>query len=436
MFSLKAFLQHEVKPALGCTEPGAVALAVARAAQELPRNEEISFVRVTVSEGIYKNGVAVGIPGVKGTKGNAVAAALAMTCGQAEYGLQALKDCKPADVSMALEQLRQERVEIIRRMDGPEIYVEASLVTPHHQATCIIEQEHAAITKVVKDGTVVFEKNASTSNKKSKGTFLSLIRALSYKQLLELVEEMDSQDVSYIWDGIRMNRAIAEYGLRQKTDNGLDSGQIMQTMIAEGVLKNDLGYRVRGCCSAAVSARMTGVQMPVMSSAGSGNSGILTILPIAMVGEKKRNTDEQIAEAIVIGHLTTTFVRARLGLLAPICGSVVAAGSGAAAGLTHLLGGGLEQATQAVKMMLANLAGVLCDGAKATCSLKAGTTALEAYLVALFALKGQNVSNEGVVGASVEETIDNVARISQQGMKDVDQVVLEVLQERTRENYT
>ncbi|MEA3356240.1 MAG: L-serine ammonia-lyase, iron-sulfur-dependent, subunit alpha [Candidatus Bipolaricaulota bacterium] len=430
MISLKEFLQNEVKPALGCTEPGAVALAVARACQELPNRHEISSVSVAVSDSIYKNGVAVGIPGVVGVKGNAVAAALAVFRGRAEYGLQVLKDTGPSDVERAVRWLRAGRVEIVRCPDRKGVYVKAAVSTPEHRVSCTIEGDHSRIVQVIKDEVVLLAQTKERAvNGKDSSSIPAAMAGLSYAGLLGLVEGMDAEDVDYLMEGVRMNMAIAEYG--SAGDFGIGLRGAMQGLLAEGKLEQGLSSRIRTACYAATEARMAGAQLPVMSSAGSGNAGITAIIPVAIAGEEKGKSRREISESLAVSHLTTGFIRARLGRLSPVCGCVVAAGSGAAAGLTHLFGGGWEQAAEAVKLVLANTAGMFCDGAKESCALKVGTAACEAYLAALFAVAGRRIDHpQGVVGASVEQTIENVARINSEGMRDVDRVIIDILKSR------
>lgn len=432
MLTLKAFLRHEVKPALGCTEPAAVALAVATACRQLGRPRQVDSVRVAVSDSIFKNGMAVGIPGANGAKGNAMAAALAVLKGNPDYGLEVLKDCRPEDVEVAARWVDEGRVQVECLPEVHGVYVEAVVEAGGHRAACTIEEHHSNIVRLTKDGQPV----ALRPSRDGAGVLpvvdvLEMVKHLSFRELLELAEQMDDEDVEYLWRGVEMNRAIAEYGLREDVDCGLCVGRAMASLMTQGVLKDDLGYELKSYCCAASDARMAGAQLPVMSSAGSGNHGIAAILPIALLGERLGKSRREIAQAVAVSHLVTSLVKSKTGRLSPICGCAAAAGAGATAGLTYLQGGTPEQIARAAQTVLAGTAGMICDGAKETCALKVGTAAAEAYAASLLSLQGVGVdSPQGVAGATLEETTDNVGRLNREGMKDVDRVLIEILSER------
>jgi L-cysteine desulfidase len=432
MFTLKEFLQKEVKPALGCTEPGAVALAVARACQELDDPRRISFIGVMVSDSIYKNGMAVGIPGANGAKGNAMAAALAAICGKAEYGLEVLKDCSPADVAAAAAWLKEQRVAIICNPEKHGVYIEATVATADHTVKCRIERDHSNIALVSKDEKIIYNNQpVQTDVTTATVPIAEQVAAMSYEELIGLADELDAQDEAFLLSGVQMNRRIAQYGLQETSVSGLSLGKTMQAMMASGRLVADLGNLIKSYCYAASDARMAGAQLPVMSSAGSGNHGITAILPIGIVGEKLGKSPRETAKALAISHLSTSFVKSKLGRLSAICGCAVAAGAGAAAGLTILLGGTISQAAMAMNTLLANTAGMLCDGAKESCTLKVGTGAIEAYLAALFALEGRGIDfPQGVVDVNLEKTTDNMGLINRDGMREMDQVMINILERR------
>jgi L-cysteine desulfidase len=228
-----------------------------------------------------------------------------------------------------------------------------------------------------------------------------------------------------------MNRAIADYALRSEAAYGLNVGRALADLIAQGGLKDDLCHEVKSYCCAASDARMAGVQMPVMSSAGSGNHGITAILPIALLGERLGKSREEIAKAVAVSHLVTSLVKSKTGRLSPICGCAAAAGAGATAGLTFLQGGTEDQIALAAQTVLADTAGMICDGAKESCSLKVGTAAAEAYLASILGLKGVGVNSpQGVVDAGLDGTTENIGRLNREGMSNVDGVLIDILSER------
>lgn len=434
MPTLKEFLRSEVKPALGCTEPGAVALAVARACAELPDRGNVAAVRVTVSANIYKNGMAVGIPGAGGARGNAIAAALGAICGDASRGLEVLAGTKPEDVKKAEAWVEEKRATIYCDQDRGGVYVLASVFTPEHKAMCLIEGSHSNIVKVTADGETTFEKErpSGASSGFADDGFPTL-----FADVLKMADEMDDEDEDFIWEGVEMNDRIAAEGIKPAGGGSLQSSNFGL------ILRNDekvgdfvpVALEIRTTASAAAEARMSGVQLPVMSSAGSGNHGITAIIPIAVLGRRAGKSRREIAKAIAVSHLATSFVKRNLGRLSPVCGCSVAAGAGAAAGMTYLMGGTYDQICSAMSLLLSNIAGMLCDGAKESCALKVGSASSEAYCAMEWALEGQHLAvPQGVFGASIEETVANVGRVSRDGMKTVDRVMIDILDERHRPN--
>ncbi len=436
MLTLKDFLHAEVKPALGCTEPGAVALAVARACAELPDRADIAAVRVTVSASIYKNGMAVGIPGTQGARGNTIAAALGAIRGDASLGLEVLRGTTMDDVKKAEHWVSDERVSIYCDPDRTGVYVLASVFTPGHKATCLIENSHANVMKVILDNETKFEapQKASSASGFDDGFPATL------KEALKMAEEMDDEDVRFIWDGIRMNLHVAEGGLKSTQECSACGACIQGSKFARTLLDLEPAgaavpavMEIRSTCAAAAEARMSGILLPVMSSAGSGNHGITAIVPVAVLGRRAGKSDAEIAKGVIVSHIATSFVKHNLGRLSPVCGCSVAAGAGAAAGMTWLMGGDYEQICTAMSILLANIAGMLCDGAKESCALKVGAAASEAYYAMEWALKGQKLAvPQGVFGDTIEETVENVGRVSREGMRSVDRVMIEILDKRHR----
>ena len=436
MLSIKEFLKSEVCPAYGCTEPGAVALAVARACEELGGDRIIS-VKVEVSTSIYKNGLDVGIPGCDGARGNPMAAALAVRCGHSQYGLEVLKDVTPDDVEAATEWVENGKVEVVHNPNRKGVYVSVEVRSVKHVATCVIEHEHSSITEVTRDGIIV-EQSSPDRDSGETGNGVSsvpeMIRKMSYTDLLALVKQIDDEDIDFIMEGARINREMAEYGLGNHGYCGLGFGIGLNELVEQGYMGDDLSNVIRYHCYSASDARMSGALLPVMSSAGSGNHGITAILPVLLLGERLGKTRDEIACAIAVSHLSTSFVKSRIGRLSSVCGCVVAAGAGAAAGMVWLLGGGEEEASAAMQIVLADTAGMVCDGAKESCALKVGVGGAEAYTAALLAMNGKGVSrSQGIVDDSIEKTVENIAQLSNEGMRDADRVIIEICQARADE---
>ena len=438
MFELSDFLRQEVMPALGCTEPGAVALAVARAREEIGNVDDIRYVKIMISESIYKNGMNVGVPCAFGEKGNAMAAAISLSCGKSAYGLEVLKDCTEDDVSKAKELLAAGKVRLSFIPNKSGVYVDVVIKSDDHEARCVIENAHSNIVLVTKDGSTVYDNTENSTVHKSslesenKEVKISdVICQLTYLETLKMSLKITEEDVSYILKGIEMNTAIAEYGLQNGSLSGLNVGKTLDSLMKQGVIPDDISFKIRKYTSAASDARMAGAAMPVMSAAGSGNQGLVSILPVAIYGEYISKDDSEIAKAVAISLLTTSFIRSKTGRLTPICGSAIAGGSGAAAGIAYLMGGTFEDCAIAVQWVFANTVGLVCDGAKGTCAQRMGSAAFEAYVAAALAVKGGTPKfSDGIVDLDIDNTVDNVAKLNADVMPNVDPSLIKILNSR------
>ena len=426
MFTIKEFLAQEVKPALGCTEPGAVALAVAKATETLA--EKVSTVSITVSDSIFKNGVAVGIPGTGGLRGNVIAAALAVVCGKSDYGLEVLRDTDRDSIELAQKMVQDGVVSLEADMARHGVYVMAQVAGNGHDAACVIEGTHTNIVTVKKNGKTLFQRDDS-GNASSTRLISDQVVDMTYSDLVAMASDLDDEDVETVMAGVDMNIEIANYGLTN--DVGLGLGKTVKA-IAGDLYERDLPSQIRAIAAAASDARMDGAPLPVMSSAGSGNHGLTAILPVYVAGRFHGKSRREIAEAIAFSHLSTSFTKSRMGRLSPVCGCAVAAGAGAAAGIVHLIGGSIQQSVRAMELVLGNLVGMVCDGAKETCSLKVSTGSAEAYFAAMVALDGKYLKGaQGVVDPSdISKTVDNAVALNVRGMKDVDRVIIEIISKR------
>lgn len=417
--TLKEFLASEVRPALGCTEPGAVALAVARAREEI--DGELVSLKVTVSRSIYKNGVAVGIPGTEGLKGNDIAAALSVLCGKSAYGLEVLKDCPKGLADKARTLLSEKKVIVAPDMERSGVYVSATIKTEQGEAVCVIEGKHDAIVQVFLNGVQML--NSQEQSSVSEPSVPERMAKLTYKETLRILDTLTPEDVNSLMRGVDMNLAIARYGLEHNV--GLGVGKVVAGQIHD---EKDIAQKIKAWTAAAADARMGGVNMPVMSSAGSGNHGLTAVIPVALFAEHLGKNREEMARGIAFSHLVTSFIKSRIGRLSPICGCTVSAGAGAAAAMAWLQTGDTDKAAQAVGLILGNLSGMICDGAKETCALKVGSGAIEAYYSALLAAQGCTPGRQGVIGDVIEQSVENLAKVSNMGMPDMDDTLIDIIQ--------
>ncbi len=418
--SAKQFLTEEVKPALGCTEPVAVALAVARAREELAG--EVTDIEVQLSSNVFKNGATVGIPGTNGLKGNKVAAALAVFTGNSSDGLQVLKDLDLKILSKATRLVETNKVQMSVHPAASGVYVKATVKNERHTASTQIEGSHDNITEVELDGKTVYRKTGSEEKKHTPVS--ELLTSMSWEETAACVNDMDAEDISFLLTGAEMNFEIAEAGFEPNT--GLGIGRTIKAS-APDFETADMGLRIKAWSAAASDARMSGVPMAVMSSAGSGNHGITAILPVAYYGRAEKMDDKSIATGLLISHLATSYVKSRTGRLSTTCGCAFAAGAGAAAGLTWLMTKDIRKSNLAIEIVVSNLIGMLCDGAKETCAFKVGTGALEAYHAALIAAGSSSIDSQGIIGINLEDTIRNAGKVAS-NMDGIEKVLLEIAQ--------
>lgn len=426
MISVKQYLKRELVPSLGCTEPVAVALAAARARKELG-DKKIDRIDIELSDSIYKNGMGVGIPGANGMTGNDLAAALGAIGGDSDLDMQVLRDITEDDVKAALKLMEDGKVSLACMEGMHGVYIHVVIEAGGSVAECRIEGEHNNITSVSLDGDEV--KKAPKVNGEA-GQEDDPFIGIRFEELLKLAEELESDDIGLIMDGVLMNRRIAEYGLERKPLSGLGVGAVFNDFIKESRLNEDVLFKIRAYCSAGSDARMAGCTLPVMTVAGSGNQGITSMLSVALLAEALGKNIEDTAKAVMVSMLTTSYVRSAIGRVTPMCGCVVGAGAGAAAGMTYLMGGDISQIKLAMQTILANLAGIVCDGAKGTCALRVGTAVTEAYLSALMAGYSTGSKNiEGISGPTMERTAQNVSMLNKEGMKLVDKVLIDIMEE-------
>lgn len=407
-------LKDQVTPALGCTEPIAVALAVAKAKETLGSLPE--KVEIKVDRNIFKNALAVGIPGTK-EKGLYMASALALVAGKSEYKLEVLKDITEEDILKAHEIIDSNIIYVAIAEKIVGLYVEVTAFCNQEKSKVVIKDKHDNIVLVEKNGKIIFKQESVGTDKVS---LKENIKKMSIRDFKEFVEQIDTNDLGLVAKGIKMNKKMAEAGISSKYGRALSGGVCIE----------DMNYKeyAKFLTSTASYARMSGYPLPVMSCAGSGNHGLTAILPVVAVGEKKQMDDENIIRAVTLSLLVTIYVKSYTGTLSPVCGCGVAAGVGASAGIAYILGGSLEQVEGAIKNMIGTMAGIICDGGKPGCAFKLSISVDAALESALMALNDIVISSaDGIVDETAEKTIYNLGKVSTDGMINTDKTILEVM---------
>ena len=431
--ALIELIKKEVKPALGCTEPIAVALAVAKAIETLEENDFIQnrmgddfVINIEVSSNILKNAMGVGIPGT-GMVGLHIAAALGAVCGKSCYGLEVLRELNDASISRAKEIVKQKTIEVGLAKTEKMLFIKASVSTntangERHQATVIIENDHDKITLVSLNGESLYTANGFIEVKESKST---LDYKLTVEEIYNFITEIPFEDIAFILESRALNLALAEEGLSGKY--GLKVGWAIQKDANKEVFGSDFMSHAMCITAAASDARMAGCTLPAMSNSGSGNQGITVTMPIIAYSQRYSISEEQLARALTLGHLIAIHIKGYLGKLSALCGCVIAS-TGASCGLVYLRGGSYTQVCYCIKNMIGNITGMVCDGAKEGCAMKVASGVASAIQSAVLAREGICISSDdGIIEEDIEKTIRNLGSIGSKGMKDTDSMILEIM---------
>lgn len=420
---LKEILRQEVYPAVGCTEPIACAYCAAEAAVRMP--EPFHSLKLTVDPATYKNGACITVPNSGGRKGNLVGAVLGAFVARPDAKLEVLNFATPEIVEKAHQFLSSaETSYTCRREIG--LAVEVTLAGAHHSVRCLIQAGHTHIQEIEIDGRIEFQA-APVTHPESALAYRAELRNMSLAELLTQVTQPDDDDLEYLRQGVTMNRSMAEQG---KDIPG--TAFQLRHMAEKGFVTSDLFYRAKLLTASAVDARMSGLASPVMTSGGSGNQGIVAILLPWIVGQEAGLSETQILRSIAVSHAMNAYVKCFMGELAAICNCAMSAGIGAAAAIVFQRNGvDMSRITMAVNNVIGDLGGLICDGAKPGCALKVITSVDSALRSAFMALEGYGLSAEtGVLGGTVEESIQHLARLTLEGMTAVDPTVLNIMERR------
>lgn len=412
---LIALIQEQIRPAVGCTEPGAAAYAAAVAAQTLGETPE--RLTVSVSRNILKNAMGVGIPGTD-MVGLPIAVALGALCGDAGAGLAVLHNITDEDVAQAQKLVDAQGVQV-RLSDHPQkLYIDVLAEAGEHSARTVIAGTHTNIIRIEKDGQCI-----STGDGAEENGAAGAGAELSLKEIDDFVRSVSSEKLNFLRECIDMNSAISQEGLEHPY--GLGIGRSIYETLPEN--NSEENYALAVTCAAA-DARMGGCTLPVMSSCGSGNQGLTATLPVIAVARKRGLSEEDTFRALAYSLLVTIHVKQHLGKLSALCACSVGASIGTACALTYLDGGTLQQIGHCVDNVVADVSGVICDGAKAGCALKIATGVSSAFRGAMLAMKNRNASAlDGIVGHDPEASVDNLGNLCNTGMLDTDRVILDML---------
>ena len=417
-----ALIKREVVPAVGCTEPMAVALCVSRATEALGcRPEKITAL---LSANILKNAMGVGIPGT-GMIGLPIAIALGALIGKSEYQLEVLKDITPEALEQGKQYINENRIDIqLKQNCCDKLYVEILCEGGGHTATAVIQGSHTHFVCVTLDDEVLLDEQAGSSEGGDSDDI-----ELNLRLVYDFAMQAPVDEIRFILATRDYNLKAAQESL--KGNYGHCLGKTMDRPLSHGIFGNTIFSRILSKTALACDARMGGALIPVMSNSGSGNQGICATNPVAVYAIENENTEEETIRALTLSHLTAIYIKQSLGKLSALCGCVVAS-IGSSCGITYLMGGDYNRICHAVKNMIANLTGMICDGAKPSCALKITSGVSTALLSAVLAMEGRHVTSaEGIIDDDVDRSIHNLTVIGADAMCATDTMVLNIMTTKT-----
>lgn len=413
-----ALVKREVVPAIGCTEPIAVALCVAKATETLGRRPE--KITVLLSANILKNAMGVGIPGT-GMIGLPIAVALGALVGKSVYQLEVLKDSTPQAVEEGKQFMAEKRIHIDLKPGIEEkLYIEVCCEAGTDKAVAIIAGGHTTFVYVARNEDVLLNKQKAASEETSEQ-----VPELNLRKVYDFAMTAPLDEIRFILETARLNKAAAERSFEGDYGHGL--GKMLRGNYEHKIMGDSVFSHILSYTSGACDARMAGAMIPVMSNSGSGNQGISATVPVVVYAEENGKSEEELIRALMLSHLTVIYIKESLGRLSALCGCVVAA-TGSSCAITWLMGGTFEQICFAVQNMIANLTGMICDGAKPSCALKVTTGVSTAVLSAIMAMENRCVTSvEGIIDQDVDQSIRNLTKIGSRGMNETDRLVLDIM---------
>lgn len=414
-----SLVNKEVVPAIGCTEPMAVALCTAKAATTLGRRPD--RIEVFLSPNMLKNAMGVGIPGT-GMIGLPIAVSLGALIGKPEYELEVLKDLTPATLEQGKRYINDADIDIkLKQGNVDKLYIEVVCRAGSDMATAIISGSHTHFVYVERNGEVVMDNRGGHGGADEEEDDIQL----NFRLVYDFATTAPLDEISFILKTKEYNMKAAELSI--KGNYGHCLGKTMDRPLSHGIFGNNIFSHIISRTASACDARMGGAMIPVMSNSGSGNQGICATNPVVVYALENENTEEEMIRALMLSHLTAIYIKQSLGKLSALCGCVVAS-TGSSCGITYLMGGDYTRICNSVKNMVANLTGMICDGAKPSCALKISSGVSTALLSALLSMEGKCVTSaEGIVDDDVDKCIHNLTSIGADAMRATDDMVLDIM---------
>lgn len=415
-------IHQQVVPAIGCTEPIAVALCVTKAKELLGKTPE--RIEVRLSANILKNAMGVGIPGT-GMIGLPIAIALGALIGESDKQLEVLKNCNKEAVKEGRRFIDEGRIDIqLEKNTSEKLYISVVCKAGNDETEARIAGTHTNFVLLRNNENLLLNKETCSAESLPKSSV-----ELTMRKVYEFATETDIEDLRFILEAKTLNENASKKGMEDNYGHQL--GKTMCSPLGKGVLGDSIYAHILSSTSSACDARMAGAMVPVMSNSGSGNQGICATVPVTTFARENHNTEEELIRALIISNLTAIYIKQHLGTLSALCGCVVAS-TGSSCGITYLMGGNYDQIAYSVKNMIANLTGMICDGAKPSCALKLTTGVGTGVMSALLAMQHKCVTSvEGIIDDDVDQSIRNLTAIGSRGMDETDHFVLDIMTSKT-----
>lgn len=421
-------LNSEMELATGCTEPAAIAFTAATAAKHL-NGAKTESVLVRASGNMIKNAMAAGIPGTP-YQGIEYAAAIGAMGGDPDKKLQVISGVDSSVYAAAEKLVAAQKVSVKLADVTEKLYVDVTVKGGQNTARAVISGSHTNLVLIEENGKAVFQHSAGQQTEGIGPEEISSL--LSVEKIFEFVNEIDTENdpLDIIKESISVNTAISREGLMN--DYGLKVGKNTKDEMEKGIIGKDMVSYAVSVTTAGADARMAGAPFAVVSNSGSGNQGITATMPVVAVAKWNHDSEDKMIRAVTLSNLIAIYIKSRFGRLSALCGATVA-GTGAACGITYLLGGDLKAVSFAIQNMIGSVTGMLCDGAKADCSLKIYTSINMAFQAAFMALKGIRVQKtDGIVEDDVEKSIENFAVLGNRGSVSMDSLILKMMLQKTK----
>lgn len=422
MHILTKIIKEDMKPALGVTEPGAIAFAVAKAKSYI--TEEIEKVKVRLNSGIYKNAFTCGIPN-SDEVGNLFAAALGVVAGKADRGLESLEDVTKEDNKKAQKLIDEGKIKVELNRISSDIFIEVEIITQKENSIIRIEGTHTNIVEIIVNGETIFSKELE---KKEETKEEIVLHRYSVKDILEYIDNVDISEIEFVMKAHNMNMILFQEGLNNKKTTFVKQ---LWKMNGEKIFSDNSLNTAQLLCNGAIEARVLGLNKPAMSITGSGAHGIITTLPLLAECRVNKISDEKLIRATMLSYLICTYIKEYSGRLSAFCGCGIAGGTGVACGIGYLRGAGVEEITNIINNMSAGITGMICDGGNQGCTMK-GIVAVDAAFRAVeMAMNNTYIFNvHGINGNTPEKTMMNMGRIASPGMIETEKVIVDIFREK------